>query len=153
MSGPCEETIEGSRVLVVGTGGIGCELLKNQIRDCQRLGKYLETKHRPILVKLSRSCDVTSMLSSRAKLARRPGISIKPDMTKEERKTESIESILLQERKKLIQSGTTSSFIKLRGTSLHVNNKKVGSVRNLKYVPVRNEEATTEPQEPPTDDQ
>ena len=57
-----------------------------QIRDCQRLGKYSETKHRPILVKFSRSCDVTSILSSRAKLAERPGISIKPDMTKEEKK-------------------------------------------------------------------
>lgn len=123
---------------------------EHYIRDCQRLGKYLEMKHRPILVKLSRSCDVTSILSSRAKLAGRPGISIKPDMTKEERK---IESILLQERRKLIQSGTTSSFIKLRGTSLYVNSKKVGSVRNFKYAPVRNEEATTEPQKPTTNDQ
>ena len=71
-------------------------------------------------------------------------------MTKEERK---IKSILLQERRKLIHSGTTSSFIKLRGTSLYVNNKKVGSVRNLKYAPVRNEKASTEPQEPTTNDQ
>ena len=123
---------------------------EHQIRDCQRLGKYSETKHRPILVKLSRSRDVISILSSRAKLAERPGISIKPDMTKEERK---IKSMLLQDRRKLIQSGTTSSLIKLRGTSLYVNNKKVGSIRDLKYVPVRNKEATTEPQEPTTNDQ
>lgn len=123
---------------------------EHQIRDCQRLGKYSETKHRPILVKLNRSRDVISILSSRAKLAERPGISIKPDMTKEERK---IESMLLQERRKFIQSGTTSSLIELRGTSLYVNNKKDGSVRNFKYAPVRNEEATTEPQEPTTNDQ
>jgi len=69
------------------------------------------------------------------------------------RNKRKIESILLQERRKLIQSGTTSSRIKLRGTSLYVNNKKFGSVRNLKYAPVRNEEATTEPQEPTTNDQ
>ena len=123
---------------------------EHQIRDCQRLGKYSETKHRPILVKLSRSCDVTSILSSQAKLAKRPGICIKPDMTKEERK---IESMLLQERRKLIQSGTTSLLIKLRGISLYVNNKNVGSVRNFKYAPIRKEEATTEPQEPTTNDQ
>ena len=122
---------------------------EHQIRDCQRLGKYSETKQRPILVKFSRSCDVTSILSSRAKLAERPGISIKPDMTKEEKKIES----MLQECRKLIQSGTTSSLSKLRGISLNVNNKKVGSVRNLKYAPIRKEEATTEPQEPTTNDQ
>ena len=44
-----------------------------------------------------------SILANQAKLANMPGISIKPDMTQEQRKTEKI---LLYERKKLIQNGT-----------------------------------------------
>ena len=57
-------------------------------RDCTRLGKYHEAKSRPILVKLTRTSDVQSILANRAKLANMPGTSIKPDMTKEQRKTE-----------------------------------------------------------------
>ena len=37
------------------------------IRDCQRLGRYNVSKHRPMLVKLSRTCDVASVLSKRKK--------------------------------------------------------------------------------------
>lgn len=110
---------------------INDKLSEHSIRDCQRLGKYCETKKRPLLVKLTRSCDVTSILSKRSKLVDRPGLSIKPDMTKEERK---IQSILLQERRKLIQSGESSQHVKLRGNSLYLNKRKHGSVINSKYV-------------------
>ena len=81
------------------------QLSEHTIRGCQRLGKYSNDKCRPILVKLTRSCDITSILSKYAKFANMPGISIKPDLSKDDRK---VESILLMERRKLIQSGTTS---------------------------------------------
>ena len=102
------------------------------IRDCLRLGKFSETKCRPILVTLNRSSDVLSILSKRAKLSSIPGISIKPDMTKEQRK---IESILLRERWILIQSGVHRRCIRLRGDSIFVNNKKHGSVADNEFVP------------------
>lgn len=100
------------------------------VRDCTRLGKYHEAKSRPILVKLTRTSDVQSILANRAKLANMPGISIKPDMTQEQRKTEKI---LLHERKKLIQNGTDKKIIKLRGNCLYVQGQKHGSVTNFVY--------------------
>ena len=115
---------------------------EHSIRDCQRLGKYSDTKHRPILAKLSRSCDVLSILSKRAKLADMPGISIKPDMSKEQRK---VESVLLYERRKLIQSGIVSKCIRLKGDSLFVNNKKHGSVVNFKFNAIVLEVSTMSP--------
>ncbi len=47
------------------------------IQDCTRLGKYSDSKCRPVLVKLS------SLLSQRRDT---PGVSIKPDMTLDEHK-------------------------------------------------------------------
>ena len=61
---------------------------ETSVRDCTHLGKYHEAKSRPILVKLTRTSDVQSILANWAKLANMPGISIKPDMTQEQRKTE-----------------------------------------------------------------
>ncbi len=52
------------------------------IRDCFRFGPYKSDRKRPVLVKLTRSCDTTSILSKRNNL----GISIKPDLSPEERK-------------------------------------------------------------------
>ena len=75
----------------------------NSIHDCVRLGKYKKRNHRPILVKLSRSREVTSILANRKKLAESPGVSIKPDMSKEERLAESA---VLKARWELINSGT-----------------------------------------------
>lgn len=89
----------------------------NSIRDCVRLGKYTKRNCRPILVKLSRSCKVTGILANRKKLADTPGISIKPDMSKEERLTESA---LLKTRWELMNSGTERKRIKIRGKSLYV---------------------------------
>ena len=67
----------------------------NSICNCVRLGKYTNRNCRQILVKISRSCEVTSISESanHKKLTDTPGISIKPDMSKEE---QLIESALLK---------------------------------------------------------
>lgn len=58
------------------------------VKDTFRLGKYKKDSNRPrpILVKFLRSCDVQSILSKRNSL--KTPISIKPDMTIEERDNE-----------------------------------------------------------------
>ena len=73
------------------------------IIDSVRLGRYNEKSTRPLLVKLTRSNDVQSILMARKKLATRPKITIKPDMSAEDRRTESL---LLKERRSLIDAGT-----------------------------------------------
>ena len=98
---------------------------ETSVRDCTRLGKYHEAKSRPILVKLTHTSDVQSILANRAKLANMPGISIKPDMTQKQRKTEKI---LLYER-----NGTDKKIIKLQGNCLYVQGQKHGSVTNFVY--------------------
>lgn len=100
------------------------------VRDCTHLGKYCEDKCRLILVKLTQTNDVHSILASRAKLANTPGISIKPDVTLQQRKTEKI---VLSERWKLIQNGTNRKDIKLRENSQNVQGNRHGSVKNSIY--------------------
>lgn len=79
--------------------------------DCYRLGKFSEDRCRPILVTMNRPNDVSSILADRARLS---NISIKPDLSPEDRK---IESILLKQQRDLISSGTDRSQIKLRKES------------------------------------
>ena len=71
------------------------------LRECRRLGKYLESNvsPRPLLVTLSRSSEVSAFLDKRYALAK-DNIYIKPDLSLEERK---VESILLKERRVLIE--------------------------------------------------
>ena len=59
-------------------------------KDFYRLGKFkTDQKHaRPILINFLRALDATSLLSSRSKF--NPPVVIKPDMTAEERNTESL---------------------------------------------------------------
>ncbi len=103
------------------------------IRDCVRLGKYDEKRHRPILVKLSRTCEVSSILAGRKNLRGSPGFSIKPDMTKAERE---IEATLLKKRWELIESGIERKDIKIKGNTICVKDKKYGSVLNSVYKPI-----------------
>ena len=93
--------------------------------------KYTKARRRPILVKMSRSCEVSSILANRRKLAESPGVSIKPEMTREER---SIESTLLRKRWELLNTGVHRGNIKIRGKSLFVNNHIHGSVINSAYI-------------------
>ena len=86
------------------------QVTSNSISDCFRLGKFKPTKPCPVLVRLTRSVDVSYILSKRNKLASLPGISVKPDLPLDERKTKSV---LLKERRLLIDFGVNSSDIKL----------------------------------------
>ena len=58
----------------------------------------------------------------RKKLSSRTGITIKPDMSLEDRK---VESLLLKHRRFLINEGVERSAIKIRGNSIFVNRNKI----------------------------
>ena len=96
------------------------------------MGKYCSEKCRPILVKLSRSCDVTSILASRKNLASHPGIRIRPELSLEERSTLST---LLKERRSLINSGNPSSRIHIRGHLIYLNGKRFGHAKGSAFYP------------------
>ena len=106
-------------------------LTEHSVRDCTRLGKYSSDRHRPILVKLTRSCEAATILANRTKI-QAPGILIKPHLTQQERTNESI---LLRERRNLINSGIKRNNIKLRRNAIYVNNKRHGSVTASGYKP------------------
>lgn len=106
-------------------------ITESSIRECRRLGKFKEGLSRPLLLYLYRSVDVNAVLSGRRKLSTKPHITIKPDLSPEERK---VEQLLLKERRTLIQSGAERNTIKIRGSSLYVKNQKYGEVRDDKFV-------------------
>ena len=101
------------------------------IHDLHRLGKYQEQPRypRPILIRFNRAIDVSLLLSKADSLP--SGLRIKPDMTRDERLTESI---LLKERWALIQKETDCKTIKIRGNKIFVNNKLHGEVKNSSLV-------------------
>ena len=103
---------------------------ESSIRDCIGLGKYKnQPMHpRPILVKLNRPTEVLKLLSLKESLPN--GVSFKPDQSKQQR---TIESILLKERWKLIQSGTERKVIKICYNTLLVNDIPHGRVHNGKF--------------------
>jgi hypothetical protein len=104
---------------------INPEISTDPIRDTIRLGKYSESRHRPILLRFARAIDVSKILSSRKNLATVPGVSIKPQLSPWERK---VESVLLKERRCLIDSGVSPSKIKIsiRLQSLFIESKLHG---------------------------
>ncbi len=86
------------------------------IRDCFRLGRYDANRVRPLLVKMLRVSDVTSILSARRNLSSlAPRVFIKPDLSKEDR---LVEQLLLKERRVLIDSGVDRTSIKIRGNTI-----------------------------------
>ena len=58
---------------------------KTSISDCFRLGKYNQSRNRPLLVRLTRACDAMLALSQGYKLSTQPDTFIKPDLSPEER--------------------------------------------------------------------
>lgn len=96
---------------------------RHSVCDCIRLGQYNESRKWPILVKLNSAHEVSIVLANRPKLDK--GISIKPDMAKQERE---IKSLLLKEWRSLITSGKQSKEIKIRGRPLYVSNALYGHV-------------------------
>ena len=109
---------------------IDSNIPESSIRDCTRLGRYSENICRPILAKLSRTCEVSSILSQRHKL-KGSKFSVKPELTKEERKDDQL---LMKRRWDLMQSGMRKEAIKFRGNSMYVNNLRFGSVVNGAFI-------------------
>ena len=122
------DTITVSKIF----GSMNTEIEPSQILDCYRLGKYklLQSRPRPILVKLQRAIDASSILANRASL--KSPVFIKPDLAPTEQK---IESILLKERWTLIQAGHDRKSIKInsRNCTLYLNNKAYGKVMNFQF--------------------
>ena len=104
----------------------------NQVVDCFRLGKFKsnQSRPRPILVKLQRTIDATTILANRTSLS--SPIFIKPDMSPAEQK---IESILLKEIWLLIKGGFDRKSIKISSVnhSIYVNNQVFGRVVNSQF--------------------
>ena len=95
------------------------------IKDLLRLGKFSKsrTKPRPLMVKFVRATDANSIISKSVQL-RKPYF-VKPDRSLEERKKDKC---LLDVRWSLLQSGYDRSSIKIRNSSLYLNNNLVGKV-------------------------
>ena len=99
------------------------------VRDCVRLGKFSQNhvRPRPVLVKFNSAKDVSAILSKKFKLhsSKSPSksISIKCDLSKEER---HLETVLLMERRRLIDEGTDRKHIKIQGNRIFVKAKPIG---------------------------
>ena len=102
----------------------------HSVRDCFRLGKCSPdaTRPRPILAKFVRVADVSKIFSKKSHLS--TPFFIKPDLSRFER---FLQSILMQERWKLIQSGVSRKSIRIRGNSLFVSSKLHGRVTESKF--------------------
>ena len=87
--------------------GLDNSIQSQSISDIFRLGKFHPAHKlpRPLMVKLIRVADVSSVLSKRGSLSH--PVFIKPDLTKEERLRDSV---LLKERWKLITPNHISKF-------------------------------------------
>ena len=116
--------------VITAVSHVDHEITSQNIRDCLRLGKYKESakRPRPILIKLTRAIDVISLLSNRNSLPN--NISIKPDMSQAKR---TIESLLMKERWRLIQTGIDHKSIKIQAANIYVNNKLHGKVCNSSF--------------------
>ena len=101
------------------------------ISDCFRLGQYKKAGHRsrPILVKMIRAADVTSLLMKRGSCSK--SYLIKPDLSPEDHLSESIQ---LKKRWEIINSRIPKADIKLGRSSLYIKKSLHGRVVNGSYI-------------------
>ena len=106
--------------LVTSLSVIDASIKPHAIKDFFRLGKFKpgNKKPRPLLVKFLRSADTANSLRNKAQLS--SPIYIKPDLTLEE---QTQESMLLKERRSLIDKGVDRRQIKLQNWSIYIDDK------------------------------
>lgn len=119
--------------LITSLSTIDSSIKSHSVKDCFRLGKFKaeNKKPRPLLVKFLRSADTANILRNRAQLSH--PIYVKPDLTPEE-KTQ--ESMLLKERRSLIDKGVDRKQIKLRSWGIFIDDKPHCKIvdRKLKFL-------------------
>ena len=117
--------------LLVAFSDLNTTVDSNAIKDLFRQGKYKSdnSKPRPLLVKFLRVTDVTSILKSKIKL--KSPVYVKPDLSPEE---QTKQSLLLKERRLLIQKGTDRRNIKVRNNSILVNDQPYCELNGLNLV-------------------
>ena len=76
-----------------------------------------------------RYMDASNVLGNKSRLS--PPVFIKPDLTAEER---AMESLLLKERRRLIEKGVSRRHIRIGNQSLIVHNKVNAKIQNSQLV-------------------
>ena len=102
---------------------------KHRIKDCHRLGRYVENsrKPRPLLVKFKCADDVANILAKPHHLLAAEGIFLKPDLSPEQRRNKSA---LLRERRSLINSHTSRKVIEIHDDCIYVQDRLHGRAVN-----------------------
>ena len=118
--------------LITSLSAIDSSMKPHAVKDLYRLGKFKPgtKKPRPLLVKFLRSADTANILRNKAQLS--SPVYIKPDLTHEERIQESM---LLKERRSLIDKGVNRKQIKLRNWGIYIDDKSHCKIvdRKLKF--------------------
>ena len=109
---------------------INSNLNESAVRDCFRLGRFNQSRDRsrPILVKLNRTIDVANILSNKSSYPE--NITIKPDLSPKERE---IDKLLMKKRWSLIQSGVDRKLIRIKKSSLYIQDTLYGRVENSSF--------------------
>ena len=89
---------------------VNTDITPHSVRDCLRLGKYntQANRPRPLLIKLNHVVDASNLLYNKNWTPE--GITIKPDLSREDRQSVSL---LLSEHWALMQSGVDKRDIKI----------------------------------------
>ena len=93
----------------------------------QILRNTCSTNPRPILISLTKASEVELILSKRFSISASDRLRIKPDISPEEKATESL---LLKEQRNLIASGIDKQFIRIRRNHIYISHSQHGEVTN-----------------------